>query len=704
MTGTTKYTPEQIHFILDRTVREIPRGDTTRIHAQAVEDFRKAFGVEDFGLNQVRYVTDRYGTDPEYGNRAANLVRGRTGATPALLALNRNNIPDMLTASARRVLEKGNKSKSIICESCGGLGTIPLNRPRDDLGRRTSMPQLPRKQQQLETPRAIDHIAYRPQNHQQASNPMSSTEHFLTPSHHRRQSSGISQHRTGWSPHIHGHEDFPRLGPDSPQHVGYRVQPAPPNVPKHEPAQRVARTTPVVTARISPLNLHVAPGRTSTQRPHVGARNFVPQHEHSPLSRTIYPVTNSTVPPNINTPLRLPATHILQPRPLNNPQLQAFDYHPHLQVLEPPTKPLPLTPTINKHQRSPSVSSAINARSHNGELVSVGTNTHRANPDSMYAPGFHHTGNANGGNTAQEAPIPGSPEQQREAKRARFVSDANEDTDMRDISEDANGHEYGGNANANANANDNAGKEEQPLTDGVATAYTAPPVTTNTTLRTQTQDHNQVDNYDYTQPYAPVGEGVGMYTNDLVENQNQWGFVDPALLTFPMFPQMESGNVANDMDTPVERGTGGGTNYPQHSGFLPDAAKDNHNSAPYNLDSSAALIQARAPEEFFDSQLDQFDTSAGLINDNSLFTTPQPGLAGATPIAGQPTPSQPTPRQPSGYNTVNMATPISAGAAFKTAPTAGGWGQYMHRMTRQGRTSAGNFSVTSPPAQFHTQP
>jgi len=67
MTGTTKYTNEQINFILERTVREIARGDTNRVHAQTVEEFKKKFGVEDFGPNQVRYVTDRYGTDPIYG-------------------------------------------------------------------------------------------------------------------------------------------------------------------------------------------------------------------------------------------------------------------------------------------------------------------------------------------------------------------------------------------------------------------------------------------------------------------------------------------------------------------------------------------------------------------------------------------------------------------------------------------------------------
>jgi hypothetical protein len=67
MVGTTKYTDEQIHFILDRTVRVIPRGDTAKVHDQTVRDFRRRFGNEDFGVNQVRYVTERYGSDPLYG-------------------------------------------------------------------------------------------------------------------------------------------------------------------------------------------------------------------------------------------------------------------------------------------------------------------------------------------------------------------------------------------------------------------------------------------------------------------------------------------------------------------------------------------------------------------------------------------------------------------------------------------------------------
>ncbi|KAI1821275.1 hypothetical protein F4861DRAFT_551961 [Xylaria intraflava] len=163
MVGTTKYTEEQIHFILDRTVKIIPRGETSRLHDQVVEEYKERFGVEDFGANQVRYVTERYGTDPVYGNRWANIVKGQ-GISPTSHPLS-SDLPrtDKAMPGANQTLHRGDSGERVVCRHCNGLGTVPINPPpnsRLGLGIRDTAAQL-----QSQETRAIEYPSYRPQSY-----------------------------------------------------------------------------------------------------------------------------------------------------------------------------------------------------------------------------------------------------------------------------------------------------------------------------------------------------------------------------------------------------------------------------------------------------------------------------------------------------------------------------------------------------------
>ncbi|KAI0151618.1 hypothetical protein GGR57DRAFT_503885 [Xylariaceae sp. FL1272] len=129
MVGTTKYTDEQINFILDRTVREIPRGETNNVHLQAVAEFQRRYNQPDFGLNQVRYVTERYGTDPAYGNRAANIIR-RQGAGADFSPLQRTDQfliadPTMAGRKSTESTKHANPPRENACTRCNGSGVEP---------------------------------------------------------------------------------------------------------------------------------------------------------------------------------------------------------------------------------------------------------------------------------------------------------------------------------------------------------------------------------------------------------------------------------------------------------------------------------------------------------------------------------------------------------------------------------------------------
>lgn len=67
MANNKEYTPEQINFILDRTVKLLPREKAVDLFAETAQDFRQEYGVEDFGVREAQFVTDRYGWDPLYG-------------------------------------------------------------------------------------------------------------------------------------------------------------------------------------------------------------------------------------------------------------------------------------------------------------------------------------------------------------------------------------------------------------------------------------------------------------------------------------------------------------------------------------------------------------------------------------------------------------------------------------------------------------
>ncbi|KAI2638499.1 hypothetical protein GGS21DRAFT_549002 [Xylaria nigripes] len=186
MVGTTKYTEEQIHFILDRTVKVVPRGETARVHDQAVKEYRERFGDEDFGVNQVRYVTERYGGDPLYGNRWANMIKGtgkfsttslpRGSQTPS-----QTPSPSNMTPSAKRVLQDGSQSKNVICSHCSGLGVVPSNRSQDS--RPSSGQHGTAKQPETEEKKVIDNSSYRPQSYRPTPDYQSPAEQDLIPSY-----------------------------------------------------------------------------------------------------------------------------------------------------------------------------------------------------------------------------------------------------------------------------------------------------------------------------------------------------------------------------------------------------------------------------------------------------------------------------------------------------------------------------------------
>ncbi|KAI1485714.1 hypothetical protein F5X96DRAFT_690000 [Biscogniauxia mediterranea] len=136
MVGPTRYTDEQINFILDRTVRDVARGETVNLHLAVAREFREAFGEPDFGLNQVRYVTERYGSDPDYGNRWGKLVRPVAQPLPApapapaqdagaVAVPTTPGVRRLARARARKAITT-TKRRFVLCAHCGGAGVQVL--------------------------------------------------------------------------------------------------------------------------------------------------------------------------------------------------------------------------------------------------------------------------------------------------------------------------------------------------------------------------------------------------------------------------------------------------------------------------------------------------------------------------------------------------------------------------------------------------
>ncbi|KAI1435557.1 hypothetical protein GGR50DRAFT_317965, partial [Xylaria sp. CBS 124048] len=143
MVGTTKYTEEQINFILDRTVKIIPRGKTSEVHHRTAREYAERFGDQDFNVNQVRYVTERYGSDALYGNRWANLVRDTEAVAVASPATPGSDLAIQHSGGINAEEKEydgddggddggdngggdgGNDGNMAICQNCDGSGMIP---------------------------------------------------------------------------------------------------------------------------------------------------------------------------------------------------------------------------------------------------------------------------------------------------------------------------------------------------------------------------------------------------------------------------------------------------------------------------------------------------------------------------------------------------------------------------------------------------
>ncbi|KAI8628915.1 hypothetical protein F5Y19DRAFT_485258 [Xylariaceae sp. FL1651] len=191
MVGTTKYTDEQIHFILDKTVRQIPRGKTNDVYCDTVREFKERYGIEEFGLNQVRYVTERYGTDPVYGNRWANLPKPQAPRPPIPLPDEDDlPMPFNMTPGAKRILRRGANGRYTLCTHCDGTGLEAFHRPKPSQAR--SGQQMTQAQTSGELQRALEYSTYRQTGHRLIQEDSSSASR-LPPPGHRRQSSAIQQ-------------------------------------------------------------------------------------------------------------------------------------------------------------------------------------------------------------------------------------------------------------------------------------------------------------------------------------------------------------------------------------------------------------------------------------------------------------------------------------------------------------------------------
>lgn len=57
-------------FVLEKTCKKFARGEANRVYLAVSRQFREHFGEKewsDFTINQVKYITEKYGRDPDFG-------------------------------------------------------------------------------------------------------------------------------------------------------------------------------------------------------------------------------------------------------------------------------------------------------------------------------------------------------------------------------------------------------------------------------------------------------------------------------------------------------------------------------------------------------------------------------------------------------------------------------------------------------------
>jgi len=357
-------------------------------------------------------------------------------------------MPDNLTASAKRAVEKGNKSKSVVCEHCGGLGTIPINRPIENLGRRTEESQ----QTTGIAPRAIEYPTYRPQIYQQADESTSPTVHFPPGSYLDQQYSSVAQQQLGNAQQLRIydstnpeivvdtgaerynsktasmlHNSKARHSSDSPLDVDYGMQTvlSPPMGEQRtssatgnmfdDSAMRYGSEFPMDTN----YAMHMVSGSgtaTTAQQPYIAARDFALDRNTPSMPTSQYLLPTTADPRSIsNTP---------QPQPQTR---QSFQSH---------GLSIPQTP-----------------------LESVNNNN-------MCMQG-QYTRSMSRGTVRASTGTPGAydmQEQQRVAKRAKTMPDTADPKDAQDR-EDITMMMKGNASNSNSEEKNFGNKGEQPLTD-----------------------------------------------------------------------------------------------------------------------------------------------------------------------------------------------------------------------------------------------
>ncbi|OTA68612.1 hypothetical protein K449DRAFT_429479 [Hypoxylon sp. EC38] len=128
-----------IDFILKRTIPDypVPRGATKDLYHSVAKEVKETFNLRGLiDYTGVKYVTEKYGTDPAFGNRKMLVIH------PAKTSKARADTPRASNATlkkARRAVENGG-GQLILCPHCGGHGFLDASeaesqvdpRPRED--------------------------------------------------------------------------------------------------------------------------------------------------------------------------------------------------------------------------------------------------------------------------------------------------------------------------------------------------------------------------------------------------------------------------------------------------------------------------------------------------------------------------------------------------------------------------------------------
>ncbi|KAI0107344.1 hypothetical protein F4776DRAFT_668305 [Hypoxylon sp. NC0597] len=118
-----------IKFILKRTIPDypVPRGATKDLYHSVAREVKETFnlrGLVDY--TGIKYVTEKYGTDPLFGNRKMLVIH------PAKTPKGRMDTPRASNATfkkARRAVESGG-GQLILCPHCGGHGFLDVREAR----------------------------------------------------------------------------------------------------------------------------------------------------------------------------------------------------------------------------------------------------------------------------------------------------------------------------------------------------------------------------------------------------------------------------------------------------------------------------------------------------------------------------------------------------------------------------------------------